>query len=63
MEDLVIFMIYMGFLGGFIGLASILCWITEKVPFLNRLMDRWIDSITYASYDDEYWDDEDDWED
>lgn len=65
MEDLAIFVIYMGFLGGFVGLAGLLCWITEKVPFLNRLVNRWIDSMTLADYDDdeEYWeDDEDDWE-
>ena len=58
-EDLIIFMIYIGFLCGFISLVGLLCWITEKVPFLNRLVNRWIDSVTFVDYDDEDDDDED----
>lgn len=41
MEDMVILLIYMAFIFGFIGLAAVMVELTERIEFLNRLVD-WI---------------------
>lgn len=56
MEDLVIALIYMSGIFGFLGLAGFLYMLTEKIPALDHLMNRFLQYIDITGRDD--WDDD-----
>lgn len=52
-EDAVISLVYIELILWLISLAGLMEWLTEKMPFLNRLMNRFLSNMMLTEYDRE----------
>lgn len=52
MEGFLVLLIYISYFLGFMLLAVLIDWITNKVPVFNRIMTYFVERMYYYDYDD-----------
>ena len=53
MEDLMIALIYVIYFSAFMLAVCLASWAVENIPFLSKLMDKYIDYISYSSREED----------